>query len=90
MLLRALRALGNTVVRLQVANGSTPALFTEDGYKVLLAPMLIDQTKPAPKTKEEVKAQAPVIAEAERIARAHEAKHKPKPKHNKAKQPVAA
>jgi len=96
MLLKALRALGNTVVRLQVANGSTPALFTEDSYRVLLAPMLVDQTKPAAKAKEEAKAPAPVIAEAfrpsiqaeaEKIARAHEAKNKPlsdsrgKPKH---------
>lgn len=89
MLLKALRALGDTVVRLQVANGSTPALFTVDGYRVLLAPMLIDQTKPAPKAKEEAKPQAPVIAEAEKIARAHEAKHKPKHKHSRAKQPVA-
>ena len=85
----ALRACGG-MVDFKLADSKSPTLFTTDGYRLVVMPMLTSTTE-KPKTEPEAEV-AEVIAEAEAIA---EAKAEPEPAENKprrkrkAKEPVA-
>ncbi len=94
-LAQALRACGG-MVDLKLADSKSPTLFTTDGYRLVVMPMLATDSQPKAEVKTEPEPEAEVteaIAEAEAIAEnatelaKAEAEDKPKRK-RKAKEPV--
>jgi DNA polymerase-3 subunit beta len=92
----ALKACGG-MVELKLTDGKSPVLFTSNGYKLVVMPMLTSEVKPEPEqaepeaeteTEPEVEPAdtADAVAEAEAVVK--ETKPKPKRK-GKAKEPVA-
>jgi len=86
-LLEALKACGG-MVDFKLTDSKSPVLFTVDGYKLVVMPMLTSEVKPEP---EQAEAEpAPEVEETETAGAVAEAESKPKPKRKgKAKEPVA-
>lgn len=87
---QALKAFGG-MVDFELTNGYSPVLFSSNGYKLLVMPMLTDESSAQAKKDREVKAQAEVKAKEAKATtvKPAEAKLKGKPK-SKAKEPVTA
>jgi len=62
-LLQALKTCGG-IAEVKVVNGSSPILFSSNGYRCLVMPIILDETK-APQTKTEAPAEAPAEGEPE-------------------------
>jgi len=86
-LLQALKACGG-IAEVKIVNASSPILFSSNGYRCLVMPILSEAKAP----KAEAKAEANVVAEAEAIAEAEakakadaeaDAEPKPKPKRSR-------
>jgi len=96
-LIQALKACGG-MVELKLATSYKPALFTTNGYKLVVMPMLTSEANAEMKRESEAKAEAepteqteavtPTEAEPTEVAEPTEQAEKPKRKH-KAKEPVA-
>jgi DNA polymerase-3 subunit beta len=89
-LLQALKACGG-IAEVKIANASSPILFSSNGYRCLVMPVLTE----APKAEAKVEAEAPadVIAEAEAIAQAEadaQAEAEPKPKRKRSRKSKVA
>jgi DNA polymerase-3 subunit beta len=89
----ALKACGG-MVELKLTDGKSPVLFTSNGYKLVVMPMLTSEVKPEPEQAEpeaEMETEpAPEVEPAETAEAVAEAESKPKPKRKgKAKEPVA-
>jgi len=84
-LAEALRACGG-MVELMLNNAYSPMLFTTDGYKLVVMPMLTDKANEQAKADREAKAEAEPTEPAESQPEAT----KPKAKRSRAKQPVTA
>jgi DNA polymerase-3 subunit beta len=94
----ALKACGG-MVELKLTDGKSPVLFSSNGYKLVVMPMLTGEVKPEPEQAEpeaetetepevEPAETADAVAEAEAVAQETESKPKPKRK-GKVKEPVA-
>jgi DNA polymerase-3 subunit beta len=92
----ALKACGG-MVELKLTDGKSPVVFTSNGYKLVVMPMLTSEVKPEPEQAEpeaetetepevEVEPADTAVPEAEAVVK--ETKPKPKRK-GKAKEPVA-
>jgi len=75
-LAQTLRACGNGIVELKIANANSPVTFSLDGIRALVMPMAIPEAKPEAKAETKVDA----VTEAEKVVKAT-----PKPKGKKAK-----
>ena len=86
----ALRACGG-MVDFKLTDSKSPTLFTTDGYRLVVMPMLTSTTeKPKAEPEAETEAKAEAIAEAEAVAEAEAITKADKPKRKrKAKEPVA-
>ncbi|MDD5511970.1 MAG: DNA polymerase III subunit beta [Dehalococcoidales bacterium] len=89
-LAEALKACGG-MAELKLTDGKSPALFTTNGYKLVVMPMLTSEVKPEPaqaepeaETEPEVEVETDAVAEAEAVIK----ESKPKRK-GKVKEPVA-
>jgi len=81
-LLQALKACGG-IAEVKIANASSPILFSSNGYRCLVMPILAEAPKAKAKAEADVLAEAEAIAEADVIAEAEaiaEATAKPKDK----------
>ena len=93
-LLQALKACGG-IAEVKIANASSPILFSSNGYRCLVMPILLPGEAEAPKAEvkveaeAEAKAEADVVAEAEAIAEA-EADAEPKPKRKQSRRAKVA
>jgi DNA polymerase-3 subunit beta len=87
----ALKACGG-MVELKLTDGKSPVLFTSNGYKLVVMPMLTSEVKPEPEQAEpEAETETePEVEETEAADAVAEAETKPQPKRkSKAKEPVA-
>ena len=87
----ALKACGG-MVELKLTDGKSPVLFSSNGYKLVVMPMLTSEVKPEPEQAEpEAETETePEVEPAETTVPVAEAESKPKPKRKgKAKEPVA-
>jgi len=85
-LLQALRTCGG-IAEVKIANASSPILFSSNGYRCLVMPVLTEPPKA------EAKAEADVVAEAEAIAEAEAdvpAEAEPKPKRKRSRRAKVA
>ena len=91
-LAEALKACGG-MVELKLTDGKSPVLFSHNGYKLVVMPMLTSEVKPEPETAEtEAESNTEAQAEPEPDNTEPETEAKPKPKSKpkgKAKEPVA-
>jgi len=93
-LLQALKTCGG-IAEVKIANASSPILFSSNGYRCLVMPILLPGEAEAPKAEvkveaeAEAKAEADVVAEAEAIAEA-EADAEPKPKRKQSRRAKVA
>jgi len=92
----ALKACGG-MVELKLTDGKSPALFTSNGYKLVVMPMLTSESRETVEPEQaeteaepepEVADTSDAVAEAEAVVKETESKPKPKRK-GKAKEPVA-
>ena len=92
-LVQALRALGG-IVELNVSTPQTPLVFTANGYRQAVMPVVIPKSKPqteAVAQAEQVASEAEAKAEAEQVEQAEKAETEPKSKskRNRKREPVA-
>ena len=88
-LAQVLKACGG-MVDFSLANAMSPTLFTADGYKVVVMPMVTDKAQKEAKAKAEATAEAEPVAEAVAEAEAEPVAEKPKARRSRAKEPVPA
>jgi DNA polymerase-3 subunit beta len=84
----ALRACGG-MADFKLNNAYSPMLFTTDGYKLVVMPMLTDKANQQAKADREAKAEPTEPAESQPVATEPKA-NKPKAKRSRAKQPLTA
>jgi len=84
-LLQALKACGG-IAEVKIANASSPILFSSNGYRCLVMPILAEAPKAKAKAEADVLAEADAIAEADVIAEADA----PKPKRQRSRKTKVA
>ena len=88
-LAEALKACGG-MPELKLTDGKSPVLFSSNGYKLVVMPMLTSEVKPEPEQAEPEAVTEPEVEPADNTDAVAEAETKPKPKRKgKVKEPVA-